>query len=292
VTCCCHVCCPGKFTYKMRMPNLVEQFKAVLNKQDVTEQDAQEFLEKNTQMFYPAFELNHGVHCAAVISKFQLDTSLICDFAYLTKSSNEWWLVFVELEHPKKELFTEANVSHSKLTAAIAQVNTWRTFVERNGAEIIRKLAPIRKPLATNQVYFKYILVIGRREQYASRQASVDALNQMQKPDFRIMTYDSLISSYEAGSKSLLDVISQKGQKYAVKYHHRNDTLMFMWLSQNDISLDGGDIAYYKSHGYDMDAWVGGKMLEYNGKDTLDKFVPQFTKQLADGNTQSNTDNH
>ena len=146
------------------MPNLSKEFEEVLDNEDASEQDAQDFLEKNTKMFFPAFELNHHVHLSAVISKFQLDTSLICDFAYLTKSSGEWWFVLVELEHPDKELFTDADIASAKLNAAIAQVNTWKTFIQRNSQEIIRKLSPIRKPLVSNQVYFKYILVIGRTE--------------------------------------------------------------------------------------------------------------------------------
>ena len=101
----------------------------------------------------------------------------------------------------------------------------------------------------------------------------------MQKDDFRIMTYDSLISSYESGPNSLLDVINQKGQKFAIKYHHRNDTLMFTWLSQNDIQLNGEDVAYYKSHGYDIDRWLGGESLPLNGKDTIDKFGQLLRKQ-------------
>lgn len=257
---------------------LDDQFVAVLDDSTSSEQTVQEFLERNTPMFYPAYQHNHGVHLAAIITKFKLDTSLTTDFAYLTKSSAEWDLILVELEHPGKQLFTKAGIPTADLTSAISQVNSWRAFIEKHAGEVIRKIAPLRKPLTENRVRFKYVLVIGRTIAFEKNQIAVDALAQLQRDDFKILTYDSLIHAYQTKPSLTLDVLSQKGQKFAFKHRHRTATHIFSWLNSNDVHLEAEDVAFYKSHGYDMDAWLKGQSLAVNGKDTVEKSAATFSK--------------
>ena len=149
------------------MTDLVNEFRALLESDEVTEQDCQDFLEKNTELIYTnPFLLNHWIHFGSIISKFPLDTSLVTDFVYLTKSSDVWHIVLVELEHPHKKLFRnnpDTIVPAADLTEAIAQVDSWRDFIHKNHNEVIRRLNPLRKGgLADNPVFFKYLLVIGR----------------------------------------------------------------------------------------------------------------------------------
>ena len=246
--------------------NLPKSFKIILNDENTTEQSVQDFIEGNTILFHPPFELNHGVSSHQLISKFQLDTTLITDFAYLTKSSVVWWLVLVELEHPSKKIFTKNGVTSAEFNAAIHQVNTWRTFVKRNAGEVIRKIDPLRKPLVRNKIFFKYVLVIGRTTEFQGDQMKVDAFEELQRDDLRILTYDSLIHAYQKKSNELLDVISQKGGKFAFKRRHRDEVDIFSWLTSNDFHLEAEDITYYKNLGYDMDRWLTGELLCRNGK--------------------------
>jgi hypothetical protein len=51
-------------------PQLIADFKAIVNAPSAGEQAAQDFIEKNTALFYPPVELNHGVHLDLLISKF------------------------------------------------------------------------------------------------------------------------------------------------------------------------------------------------------------------------------
>jgi hypothetical protein len=84
--------------------NVIEDFEKELLK---GEQAAQDFIEAHTELFFPPHLLNHRIHLDLLVSKFRLDTTLVTDFAYLTKSSAEWYIVFVELEDPSKQLFTK-----------------------------------------------------------------------------------------------------------------------------------------------------------------------------------------
>lgn len=52
------------------------------------------------------FLLNHHLHMNCVISKFKLGNEFVTDFAYLTKSSDYWEFVLVELEDAKMKIFT------------------------------------------------------------------------------------------------------------------------------------------------------------------------------------------
>ena len=261
-------------------PDLIKRYEDLLARADASEQDYQEFIEDNTTLFYPAHELNHGVHAGALISKLQLDTTLTTDFAYLTKSSAVWWAVLVELEHPTKQLFTREGKASAQLNAAIHQVRTWRTLVKRRQSEMVARFDPLRKPLTRNKVLFKYVLVIGRTTEFQADQAKVDAFEELQQDDFRVVTYDSLLSNYKHRPNAVLDVLSQKGQKFTFKKRHRDDTRIFTWLSSNDIHLESAEVEHFKSMGYDMDRWLGGELLVVDGKKTEDQFVPTLVKSF------------
>jgi hypothetical protein len=237
------------------------QFKALLEENDTSEQDFQSFLENHTEMFHSPFEQNHGVEHDILISKLKIDTSLTTDFAYLAKSSAVWWLVLVEIEQPGKKLFTQAGIQTADFTAAINQVNTWRRFVERNPAEVARRIAPLKKPLPHNKLIVKYVLIYGRSNDFKNNQEKIDAFQEVQRDDFIVLTYDSLVHSYEKAPNPTLDVVRQKKEKFEFKYRHRPDTSIFAWLSHNDFDLSEPFAGYYRSRGYDIDSWLKGEPL-------------------------------
>ena len=268
---------------------IIQDFETLFDAES-GEQAAQDFIERNTELFYPPHELNHGVHLDLLISKFRIDTSLVTDFAYLTKSSGVWWLVFVELEDPAKQLFTKNAVPTAELTAAIQQVNTWRTFVKKNAAEVFRRIAPLKKPLQWNKLLFRYALVIGRTGEFRADQKKVDAFEELGRDDFRVLTYDSLISAYKNKPNPRLNVIVQTREKFAFKYRHSEDTDLFTWLSPNDFELTADEGAHYKAHGYDIDAWSRGKQLVVDRKQTDDKFMASVDTAFAAAQALSNKD--
>lgn len=252
----------------MNQDNILKDFQKILDSEDSTEQTFQDYLEQHTALFHPPFELNHSVHLSLLLSKFKLDTSLTTDFVYLTKSSAFWWVVLVELEHPRKRLFNKSALPSADLTAAIGQVNDWRNYIERNPSAIEKKTAPLRKPLGGNKIKFKYALVIGRTQEIQADQRKLDAFEGLQRDDFRVLTYDSLVSAFQFRPKQVLDVMSQRGQKFSFKYKHLENTSLFSWLSPNEIELSPDDVAHYKALGYDMDQWLAGESLGMNGKIT------------------------
>jgi hypothetical protein len=128
------------------------------------ERSMQAFLEEHPEFLYTPYLLNHGLHRDALISQFRLSTSLTTDFAYLTKSSNLWRLVLVELEPPSVQIFlTDGQATPSaEFTKRKTQLDEWRDAVRTQKTEILRPLLPLLRPMDRNRVEFHYLLVIGR----------------------------------------------------------------------------------------------------------------------------------
>ncbi len=253
------------------MDSIIRNFYELLSIENVTEQDCQNFLELNSELILAPFLLNHWIHFGAIISKFPLDTALVTDFAYLTKSSDFWHLVLVELEHPNKRLFRDNSgyiIPTAELTTAIAQIHTWQDFIRRNSDEVLRRLLPLRKPLTNNQVFFKYLLVIGRSEQKSKNQAMRDRLATLGDDDFLICTYDSLISAYQESPKFKKNILRLIRNRFDIKYLHREPEAMFAHLTPEDLIISPEQKEILLSLGYEIDKWEQGELLRYNNKKT------------------------
>lgn len=144
----------------------------------VKESTMQIFLERHTSIIPTPFLLNHGLHFDAFISKLPIG-SRFCDLAYLTKSSDEWWLVLLELENPHKKLF-KGDVDHAEFTAdytqALQQIKDWRTYISDYKNNVVNAIKRMLRPLSENKVSFKYVLVMGSRKETLASKARSRAL--------------------------------------------------------------------------------------------------------------------
>lgn len=59
--------------------------------------------------------LNHQLHYNFFISKLPLGQKYKTDFVYLTKSSDSWWIVLMELENQHKKMF-KGNYKHAEFS--------------------------------------------------------------------------------------------------------------------------------------------------------------------------------
>src|SRR5579862_7175170 len=65
-----------------------------------------------------------------VVAEFPFGSDFRADFVRLCPFSGGWDIDFVELEPPAANLFTRRGVPSKRLNGAMAQVDSWRTFVE------------------------------------------------------------------------------------------------------------------------------------------------------------------
>jgi hypothetical protein len=244
------------------------EFLSLLNDADATEPDVQNYLENNTELISLPWRLNHALHQEAIISKFPLDPSIITDFAYLTKSSGEWYLVLVELEDPKKPIFKsdKKRVMLSRdLTAALDQMAEWKVFAERHKDEIVGRISLLRRPLEHNRVRIKYVLIYGRRKELTS-QERIDRLASLGDGSQRIVTYDSLLSKAAPDEWWPKNVLTLTKRMLRFKYLHQLDVGLFTYNSPSEIVLTPTQRGTLIAEGYDIPSWERGKYLTLNHK--------------------------
>jgi hypothetical protein len=89
--------------------------------------------------------LNHQLHMNCVIAKFPIG-GRTADFAYLTRSSDRWLFVLIEIERANKSLFTASSKhvgNSADFNEALAQNTVWRAYCEQHQAEVWNKVLPI-----------------------------------------------------------------------------------------------------------------------------------------------------
>ena len=229
------------------------------------EQTVQEFLEHQSELIPLEWMLGHGLHLDMVLSKLQINTSLTCDFAYLTKNTAEWYVVLVELENFNKKIFRSdlKRVTFSAdFTEAFGQIESWRSQLKRDSGEIQRKLAPLMLPMANNPIHYKFILVYGRDAEFGRSRERSNRFYDKADPDIKVLTYDSLLrrldGSYSAQSKN---IFTMSQQQFELKHLHNLTTSMFRWISRDYVSVSAQQEKLLRQAGFEMDVWNKGELL-------------------------------
>jgi len=175
---------------------VIDQFKKLIES-DEGEQRYQEFLETHTEFLPREFIQNHGLHLDVVIRKLGLGSDYTTDFFYLSKSSEDWHCVLVEIEKPRSRYFKDnSNDFHQDFSSALQQINKWRAWLaDQANAKYFTEaiVGPLRKPLGENPCSFKYVLVHGRRGEIAGNKVKQSLVRGQEREDFKILSYDSLL---------------------------------------------------------------------------------------------------
>jgi hypothetical protein len=211
--------------------------------------------------------LNHGLHFDVVISKFAIDTSLKSDFAYLTKSTAEWYVTLIELEQPSKAIFTE-NKQVPKFSAqfneALGQIANWKAFIERHTDEVKDRLSRLLGHLSKNRFRFKFVLVYGRNAELGSNQDRIDRFSQLNGDDLRVLTYDSLIRGLRLRGGHRKNILAVARRGFKLKHLNYYPGSLFAHLSPHDIEISDEQAAALKAKGLQMDKWKKGALLKIN----------------------------
>ncbi|MEQ4671023.1 Shedu immune nuclease family protein [Providencia manganoxydans] len=178
------------------------EFLSLLGKNE-KEQIYQEYLEKNTEFIPREFIQNHGLHLSTVFRKFPLSSEYIPDFLYISKSSDDWNVVLIEIEKPSSKYFLNNTTNfHNDFTKAIEQMNDWRAWISipanlesLKQNSLIHFLVP--SIMQRNPLNIKYLLVHGRREEYEGNEIRKNKIRSMERDDFKIISFDNLAVNIE-----------------------------------------------------------------------------------------------
>ena len=189
--------------------------------QNLKEQAYQRFIETNTRLVPREFTLNHGIWCDLVFRKLPLGSDYVCDFAFLTKGSVQWRLVLVEIERPDKKFFRGSTLDlHRDFTDAIEQVSNWRAVLTANLNGFAQQAfgSIMSFPQIEHPGDARFVLVYGRRSEFKGNLKREKKLAAQQRPDLRIMSFDSLVEEsaprgelYLAARRNeFIDIISDR----------------------------------------------------------------------------------
>lgn len=249
---------------------VIKGFRDLIDARKDNENEVQAYLEENTALIVTPHLRHHDLHMNCLISKFPMGDRTP-DFAYLTKSSNAWTLVLVELESPAKKLFLKSgdHVSNTaKFNAAMDQIKVWKEYWRREKAEVIKSLDALLVPAATkkNDMALKFVLVIGRSSEMARNQARRDRLVTHEADDLAILTYDTLLDNYVAGRGERRCILSPKSKGFAIKNVDGDPKYLFsdVYPEHLNVTPDVGE--ELKQRGYDIDSWRQDKLLTHDGR--------------------------
>ena len=135
--------------------------------------------------------------------KLKLAENYVTDFFFISKSSAAWNLVCVEIEKPSSRYFKDNSEEfHSDFTAATMQINTLRAWA-RNQSNIEHLLKETLDPIFIphsmrgNPVRAKFILVLGRSQEYKSQRRR-NLITEWQQSDLEVLSFDSLLNGYDS----------------------------------------------------------------------------------------------
>lgn len=265
----------------MRDYNLIEKFKQLIDfpQADGTkkEQEIQNFLEDNSVLIPTPNRLNHQVNLGAIISKFPLGNRYITDYVYISKSSDRWNVVFVEIELPDKTIFTKAKNqvnATSKFNEALNQVRSWQIYLNEHRQEIIKQLEPLLVPssMRRNPINFCFELIYGRSSEKNSVEKNQYLNTISGQNNIKIMTYDTLISYYENELIIPKDIMSFKQGKYHYKKLVTKPQNVFSYIGPGDLELTSVQKDILRADGYEIDKWCNGEMLTHNIRFTKNTF--------------------
>ena len=148
-------------------------------------------LKNNSFLFYKLYERKFSIQ--PNFAEVPFGSTLRSDFCWLNDNSDgpEW--VLVEIESPEMKLFTKNGEPSSKLNHAIEQVTSWERYFEFNPAEKAKIFGAVSR--------FRFILVAGRRRDWASKNASLWRTHYKKNSNIEIHSTDIFYDSVDHYSK-------------------------------------------------------------------------------------------
>ncbi len=241
-------------------------FDKILSLPGSNENAIQKHLEANTDLIPLPWLLNHNLHFNFIFSKLPIGGEYICDFAYLTKSSDRWQVVLVELEGSNKSIFTNSRgnpVFTAEFNNAFDQVLSWKAYLENNIASFKSSLQPLLAPLEQNPIEPRFVLVIGRSSEL-NTEPRMAMFKQKHADDFFVLTYDSLIRRYNAHKRQFKNIVAKVKNGFELRSIN-NSTNAFSYLNSNQLFLTGDVRNKLIAQHYDIIAWENGQFLNLSG---------------------------
>ena len=167
------------------LDDILNRWEKLIHREKVREQQVHQFLQTHAHLFF-----RNTYDFCTVISKLRFGADFVSDFVAVYDCRSEGvHYHLIELERPDVPPFTKEGIASSKLSRAIQQVLSWKTWLHEHPAEA-GKLFPSASRLFGGRTSFSYEILIGTRTNTGAwterRNVLADSLN------IKIRSLDSL----------------------------------------------------------------------------------------------------
>ena len=242
---------------------------------------------RHSEYFPLVVDTHHRNWFRWVLTKYELPSGNVTDFAYVVTTSVENTIVLVEIEDPAKRLWvgpSEKPEKAKEFVRAIEQVEQWRADLEKPEQQIqlIGEMKTMmgHSGLAANPWRIEYVLIYGRSRDNVSA-AQKEAFTRLQRHGgIHLRTFDNLVEAKTTGySDQLHNVVrvTRPGPKFSYAYLNREPMAEFAYLKPGTMILDARVERLLKAKSYDIEAWKTGKLLivnERQPRDALSQVLP------------------
>ncbi|MCK0746346.1 Shedu anti-phage system protein SduA domain-containing protein [Chromohalobacter nigrandesensis] len=236
------------------------------------EQRIQSYFEANTELFSVHNTYKNFFHQNMVLSKCPIG-SLKTDYAYLSKKSDGWRVVFGEFELPEDKFFKVGSLDYTaKFNHALQQMQQWQIYVKENKGEILRFFELLYQPInmRDNPTEFAFELIYGRSEdKNKTRERKLNIAATAKSMNIDIMSYDTAINNMmERQSLNRKNVISYNGSVIRYKRLNVFPEWDFSVYNSEQINLTSEQRSFLIQSGVDIESWEQGSTLSQGGRKT------------------------
>ncbi|MDG4655873.1 DUF4263 domain-containing protein [Ectobacillus antri] len=159
---------------------LNENFLDVLNSESSTERTIINFIKDNQAYFIIASILQYysfGHHETYIFPEFQLGTSYKVDYLIVGKGSGGYEFVFIELEHPNRNIVLKAGHEGEAFRKGIQQIHDWKFWLNASFHSLHETFRKYKNPqkdlpeefLITDPSRWQFVVVAGRRSDFSEK---------------------------------------------------------------------------------------------------------------------------
>lgn len=145
-----------------------------------------------------------GHHDTFIFPEFQLGTSYQVDYLLVGKNSGGYEFIFVELEHPNKNITLENGHLADALRKGERQALDWKYWLEANYSTLYETFSKYKSPNVNLPIEFMkydstrihFVVIAGKRDNFSERTYQLKRQKQSEK--ILLLHYDNLYDSAKA----------------------------------------------------------------------------------------------
>lgn len=185
-----------------RLHDLTEKFVIELDEPTTNEASIMRFIKENQAYFIIGSLLNDykfGHHEAYIFPEFRFGINYRVDYLIVGKRSGGYEFIFVELEHPSKDITIKDGELGGAFRKGIKQINDWKRYLDNNFPTLEETFNKYKHPneqlprefLKLDNTRLHYAVIAGRRDDFDDN-TYWHKRNMMDKEKINLLHFDNL----------------------------------------------------------------------------------------------------